>query len=101
MDATHHMELDANALLYTVIVRHQLADRWIPVAYLFINDKSADPVTKWLQSIADMNTAPKIITMTVILLKSRQFVPFEVMIVASNTVYGMCNVHGWTNLLIK
>lgn len=62
MDATHLIGLDANALLYTIIVRHELADRVIPVAYLFTNDRSAHPVTKWLQAMADINAAPKIIT---------------------------------------
>lgn len=62
IDATHHMGPHTNALLYTIIVRHELADRGIPVAYLFTNDRSADPVTKWLESIAAMDATPKIIT---------------------------------------
>lgn len=62
MDATHHMGPDANALLYTIIVRHHLAHRGIPVAYLFTNDKSAYPVTKWLENISQLGASPKIIT---------------------------------------
>lgn len=62
MDATHHMGPDANALLYTIIVRHHLADRGIPVAYLLTNDQSAYPVTEWLTKIAALGASPKIIT---------------------------------------
>lgn len=62
MDATHHMGPDPNALLYTIIVRHHLANRGIPVAYLFTNDKSAYPITKWIECIAGSGASPKIIT---------------------------------------
>lgn len=103
MDATHNTGPDANALLYTIIVRHPVADRGIPVAYLFTNDTSAYPVTKWLENIAGLGASPKIITIDYDLGEVKAIQNCVGRRLPFNTVHGMYSVHGgtswWTRLL--
>lgn len=62
LDATHHMGNYTNAVLFTIVIRHAVADRGVPVAYMLTNDQSAATLTEWFRSLADMGAKPTRIT---------------------------------------
>ena len=63
LDATHDVCGDYhNGVLYTMVIRHPVAARGVPVAYLFTNDQSSAPLLGWFRFLVSLGVYPQRIT---------------------------------------
>ncbi|KAG2214822.1 hypothetical protein INT45_005259 [Circinella minor] len=62
LDATHHVTIYPNTVMYTIVLCHKVTGRGVPVAYLVTNDQSEEPVRKWLMDLKDLGVSPTQIT---------------------------------------
>lgn len=62
VDATHDIGPYPNGILYTIVVRMQSTGTGVPVAYLFTNDHSAEPLVEWFHEFKDRNLNPVKVT---------------------------------------
>ena len=62
LDATHHVTIYPNTVMYTIVLCHEVTGRGVPVAYLITNDQSEEPVRKWLTDLKGLGVSPRQIT---------------------------------------
>lgn len=62
LDATHDVCMYDRGILYTIVIRHPVAGRGVPVAYLITNDHSTRPLAAWFSSLKEQNVHPVRIT---------------------------------------
>ena len=62
LDATHNVSQYHDGILYTMVIRHPIAGRGVPVSYLLTDDKSSLPLLGWFRSLASLGLNPQRIT---------------------------------------
>ena len=62
LDATHDVSQYSDGVMYTIVIRHPIVGRGIPVAYLITNDLSSTPLVGWFYSLASLGLTPQRIT---------------------------------------
>ncbi|KAG2213242.1 hypothetical protein INT45_011467 [Circinella minor] len=61
-DATHDVSQYSDGVMYTMVIRHPIVGRGIPVAYLITNNLSSTPLVGWFYSLASLGLTPQRIT---------------------------------------
>ncbi len=62
MDATHSITTDKRTILYTLLIRHQISGKGVPVSYMITNDHSRLPISRWLCGLKNLGMSPMRIT---------------------------------------
>ncbi len=62
MDATHSITMDKKTVLYTLVIRHNISGKGVPVGYMLTNDHSRTPITRWLNGLKNVGMLPLRIT---------------------------------------
>jgi transposase-like protein len=62
MDATHSITTEKNTILYTLLIRHKISGKGVPISYMITNDHSRLPISRWLSGLKDIGMVPLRIT---------------------------------------
>lgn len=58
IDATRDISPYRNGILYTIVIRHNVAGRGVSAAYLFTNNQSAESLVNWFRWLQKLGVHP-------------------------------------------